>query len=99
MPEYIERPLTVRAEKISELLERNQDNFNSLPDWVKMLVYNKSVVFGHNNLHMFTDDGAVYGTGDDYLVEDTLSLDRKAYIVNGKYFEAKYELTNGTVGN
>jgi hypothetical protein len=99
MPLYTERPITLQAEKVSDLIEQNKVNFKSLPDWVRELVIKKLLVIGLESIHIRTLEGPIFGKRPDYLVEDTLSLDRKAYIVNGKYFEAKYEITNGTMGN
>lgn len=69
MGKFKKKPVEIEAEKISDLIDDAQKNFNSLPDWVKAEYDKGNLLFSKNHVVVQTLEGSMVGQKNDFLIQ------------------------------
>lgn len=86
--EFVKRPLTIRAERVSTILHRAARDWSRLPLWVREAYERGDILFADAEVHVHTTEGDMVGGRSDWLVR---GVKGELYPCKNDVFVASYD--------
>lgn len=88
---YKRKPLTITAISCSEILLKNQFDYNALPSWVKSYISQGKILLQPNGMKILTLEGVMNAIPSDMIIK---GVEGEIYPCKHDIFLKTYELTN-----